>query len=212
MKTMTNKQKTQQILDYLDEILPNVGCELNYNKDYELVIAVMLSAQTTDVSVNQVTSKLFAKYTTLESLAKADLSDIEDIIHSIGLYKNKAKNLLGIANTLLDKYGGLVPSDKDELQTLPGVGNKTAGVIRAEIFHIPDLPVDTHILRISKRFGLVGKDADPYETEMKLKKLIDESLWIKTHHQLIHFGRYLCTARKPTCESCKLAHICNKSI
>ena len=111
-----------------------------------------------------------------------------------------------------EKYGGVVPSDKDELQTLPGVGNKTAGVIRAEIFHIPDLPVDTHILRISKRFGLVGKDTDPYETEMKLKKLIDESLWIKTHHQLIHFGRYLCTARKPACESCKLAHLCNKTI
>lgn len=209
---MTNKQKTQQILAYLDEIFPNVGCELNYQKDYELVIAVMLSAQTTDVSVNLVTAKLFSKYTSLESLAKASLSDIEDIIHSIGLYKNKAKNLLGIANTLLDKYGGVVPSDKDELQTLPGVGNKTAGVIRAEIFHIPDLPVDTHILRISKRFGLVGKDADPYETEMKLKKLIDESLWIKTHHQLIHFGRYLCTARKPACHSCKLAHLCHKTI
>lgn len=210
MKTMTNKQKTQQILDYLDEILPNVGCELNYNKDYELVIAVMLSAQTTDVSVNQVTSKLFAKYTTLESLAQVDLNDIENIIHSIGLYKNKAKNLLGIAQTLVDKYGGVVPSDKDELQTLPGVGNKTAGVIRAEIFHIPDLPVDTHILRISKRLGLAKEDDGPYEVEMKLKKIIDESRWIKTHHQLIHFGRYLCTARKPACETCKLAHLCHK--
>ena len=210
MKTMTNKQKTQQILDYLDEILPNVGCELNYSKDYELVIAVMLSAQTTDVSVNQVTSKLFAKYTTLESLAKADLSDIEDIIHSIGLYKNKAKNLLGIAQTLVEKYHGVVPSDKDELQTLPGVGNKTAGVIRAEIFHIPDLPVDTHILRISKRLGLAKEDDGPYEVEQELKKLIDESRWIKTHHQLIHFGRYLCTARKPACETCKIAHLCHK--
>ena len=207
---MTNKQKTQQILDYLDEIFPNVGCELNYTKDYELVIAVMLSAQTTDVSVNLVTEKLFKKYDSLESLAKADLGDIEDIIHSIGLYKNKAKNLIGIAQTLMDKYHGQVPQDKDELQTLPGVGNKTAGVIRAEIFCIPDLPVDTHILRISKRFQLVRQDADPYETEMKLKKLIDEFRWIKTHHQLIHFGRYLCTARKPACESCKLAHICHK--
>ena len=209
---MTNKQKTQQILDYLDEIFPNVGCELNYSKDYELVIAVMLSAQTTDVSVNLVTNKLFKKYDTLQSLAKADLSDIENIIHSIGLYKNKAKNVIGIAQTLLDKFNGVVPQDKNELQTLPGVGNKTAGVIRAEIYHIPDLPVDTHILRISKRFSLVKKDADPYEVEQKLKKLVDESRWIKTHHQLIHFGRYLCTARKPACESCKLAHICNKAI
>ena len=170
MKTMTNKQKTQQILDYLDEIFPNVGCELNYNKDYELVIAVMLSAQTTDTSVNQVTNKLFKKYVTLESLAKADLSDIEETIRSIGLYKNKAKNLIGIAQTLVDKYGGIVPSDKNELQTLPGVGNKTAGVIRAEIFNIPDLPVDTHILRISKRFGLAKENDGPYEVEQKLKK------------------------------------------
>ena len=208
--TMTNKQKTEQILDYLDEIFPNVGCELNYTKDYELVIAVMLSAQTTDASVNLVTRPLFKKYPTLESLAQAELSDIENIIHSIGLYKNKAKNIIGIAKVLVEKFNGVLPQDKDELQTLPGVGNKSAGVIRAEIFHIPDLPVDTHILRISKRFQLVNKDADPYETEMKLKKLIDESRWIKTHHQLIHFGRYLCTARKPSCESCKLAHICHK--
>ena len=207
---MTNKQKTEQILDYLDEIFPNVGCELNYSKDYELVIAVMLSAQTTDASVNLVTRPLFKKYPTLESLAQAELSDIENIIHSIGLYKNKAKNIIGIAKVLVEKFNGVLPQDKDELQTLPGVGNKSAGVIRAEIFHIPDLPVDTHILRISKRFQLVNKDADPYETEMKLKKLIDESRWIKTHHQLIHFGRYLCTARKPACESCKLAHICHK--
>ncbi len=207
---MTNKQKTQQILDYLDEIFPNVGCELNYTKDYELVIAVMLSAQTTDVSVNLVTAKLFAKYNTLESLAEASLTDVEDIIHSIGLYKNKAKNVIGIAKALVEQYNGVLPMDKDELQKLPGVGNKSAGVIRAEVFKIPDLPVDTHILRISKRFGLVNQDADPYETEQKLKKLIDESRWIKTHHQLIHFGRYLCTARKPACESCKLAHICKK--
>ena len=212
MMTMTNKQKIPQILDYLDEIFPNVGCELNYNKDYELVIAVMLSAQTTDTSVNLVTKKLFKKYTSLESLAKADLSDIEDIIRSIGLYKNKAKNVIGIAKVLHEKYNDVIPMDKDELQTLPGVGNKTAGVIRAEIFKIPDLPVDTHILRISKKLGLAKKEDGPYEVEMKLKKLIDESRWIKTHHQLIHFGRYLCVARKPACHSCKLYDICKKTI
>ena len=207
---MTNKQKTQQILDYLDEIFPNVGCELNYQKDYELVIAVMLSAQTTDASVNAVTAHLFLRYPTLESLANAKLEDIENEIHSIGLFKNKAKNIIGIAQTLIEKFDGVIPTDKDLLQELPGIGNKSAGVVRAEIFKIPDLPVDTHILRISKRFGLVNKDADPYETEQKLKKLIDEDRWIKTHHQLIHFGRYKCTAKKPACESCKLAHICHK--
>ncbi|MCR5184581.1 MAG: endonuclease III [Bacilli bacterium] len=206
---MTKKNKVNEIIAYLDEIFPDVGCELNYQKDYELVIAVMLSAQTTDISVNHVTAKLFKEYPTLEALANAKLEDVEDIIHSIGLYKNKAKNVIGIAQAVLTDFHGQIPMDKDELQKLPGVGNKTAGVIRAEIFKIPDLPVDTHILRIAKRFQLVNQNADPYETEMALKKMVDESHWIKLHHQLIHFGRYLCTARKPACASCKLAHLCN---
>ena len=207
---MTNKQKIPQITAFLDEILPNVGCELNYSKDYELVIAVMLSAQTTDASVNQVTAHLFSHYPTLESLANAQLEDIEQEIHSIGLFKNKAKNIIGIAQTLIERFDGVIPQDKDLLQQLPGIGNKSAGVVRAEIFKIPDLPVDTHVLRISKRLGLVNKDADPYDTEQILKKIINEDRWIKTHHQLIHFGRYICTARKPMCENCKLANICKK--
>ena len=201
---MTTKNKVSEISSFLDEVFPNVGCELNYNKDYELVIAVMLSAQTTDVSVNKVTPILFDKYKTLEELANASLFDVEEIIHSIGLYKNKAKKAIAIAKALVDNYGGVVPSDKNELQKLPGVGNKTAGVIRAEIFRIPDLPVDTHILRISKRLGLTNKDDDPLNTEIKLKKLFPESEWIKLHHQLIHFGRYMCTARSPQCEKCNL--------
>ena len=207
---MTIKNKIEEISSFLDETYPNVGCELNYNKDYELVIAVMLSAQTTDVSVNKVTPELCAKYKTLDELANANLFDVEEIIHSIGLYKNKAKNVIAIAKALVENYGGVVPSDKDELQKLPGVGNKTAGVIRAEIFRIPDLPVDTHILRISKRLKLVDEKADPYQTEIKLKKLFDEENWIKLHHQLIHFGRYMCTARSPQCEKCKLGAFCNK--
>ena len=194
----------------MDERYPSVGCELNYTKDYELVIAVMLSAQTTDISVNKVTAVLFSKYKSLEELYKANLEDIEDIIRSIGLYKNKAKNLLGIAQDLVNKYGGKVPFDKDELQKLPGVGNKTAGVIRAEIFQIPDLPVDTHILRISKRLKIVDSSADSYKTEIKLKSLIPEDRWIKTHHQLIHFGRDMCTARSPQCEKCKISEFCTK--
>lgn len=207
---MTKTNKIEIIQNYLDELLPNVGCELNYTKDYELVIAVMLSAQTTDAAVNNVTAVLFNRYPTLVSLAKAKIEDIEEIIKPIGLYKNKAKNLLNIAYILLNDYKGIVPSDKDELQKLPGVGNKTAGVIRAEIFKIPDLPVDTHILRITKRLGLADEKDGPYETEMKLKKLIDESRWIKTHHQLIHFGRYHCLARNPKCQNCKISEICCK--
>lgn len=207
--TMTNKVKV--ITDYLDELLPNVGCELNYTKDYELVIAVMLSAQTTDVAVNGVTAVLFSTYKSLEELANARFEDVEKIIHPIGMSKNKANNTIGIAKMLLENYNGIVPSDKDELQKLPGVGNKTAGVIRAEIFKIPDLPVDTHILRITKRLGLAKENDGPYETEMKLKKLIPEASWIKTHHQLIHFGRYHCLARSPKCENCKLREICGKN-
>lgn len=207
---MTTNNKINEIISYMDTLYPNVGCELNYHKDYELVIAVMLSAQTKDSAVNAVTAVLFNKYKTLEQLADADIKDIEEILRSIGLYKNKAKNLKAICQTLVRDYDGKVPIDKDVLQTLPGVGNKTAGVIRAEIFHIPELPVDTHILRISKRLKLTDQNADATETEQKLKRLFPKDRWIKTHHQLIHFGRYTCTAKNPQCENCKLSGFCTK--
>ena len=206
MKTM--KTNIKPLLDYLDEILPAAKCELLYTKDYELVIAVMLSAQTTDKSVNAVTPILFKKYQTLDALYDEPLEDIEEIIKPIGLYKNKAKNLKGIVKDLKERFNGVVPSNKDELMTLPGVGNKTAGVIRAEIFQIPDLPVDTHILRISKRLNLAKKDDEPIDVERKLKKIIPEERWIKSHHQLIHFGRYYCMARSPKCENCKISDMC----
>ena len=202
------KTNIKPLLDCLDEILPTAKCELLYTKDYELVIAVMLSAQTTDKSVNAVTPILFKKYPTLDALYNAPLEDIEEIIKPIGLYKNKAKNLKGIVKDLKERFNGVVPSNKDELMTLPGVGNKTAGVIRAEIFQIPDLPVDTHILRISKRLNLAKKDDEPIDVERKLKKIIPEERWIKSHHQLIHFGRYYCMARSPKCENCKISDMC----
>lgn len=206
MKTM--KTNIKPLLDYLDEILPTAKCELLYSKDYELVIAVMLSAQTTDKSVNAVTPILFKKYPSLDSLYNAPLEDIEEIIKPIGLYKNKAKNLKGIVKDLVGRFNSVVPSDKVQLMTLPGVGNKTAGVIRAEIFQIPDLPVDTHILRISKRLNLAKKDDEPIDVERKLKKIIPEERWIKSHHQLIHFGRYYCMARSPKCQNCKISDMC----
>ena len=199
------------LLEYLDEILPNAHCELNYKTDYELVIAVMLSAQTTDVSVNKVTAILFNKYPTLISLYNATYDEIAEIIKPLGLYKNKANNIIGIVHKLVDEYQGIVPSDKLELQKLPGVGNKTAGVVRAEFFNIPDLPVDTHILRISKRLNIANKNDEPIDVERKLKKLIPETRWIKSHHQLIHFGRYYCLAHSPKCENCKLRDFCNKN-
>ncbi len=203
------KTNISSLLNYLDELFPSARCELFYSKDYELVIAVMLSAQTTDKSVNAVTSVLFKKYQSLDELNNAPLEDIEEILKPIGLYKNKAKNLKGIVKDLIERVNYQVPSDKDELQTLPGVGNKTAGVIRAEIFQIQDLPVDTHILRISKRLNLAKKDDEPIDVERKLKKIIPEERWIKSHHQLIHFGRYFCTARSPKCAECKLKDSCN---
>ena len=206
MKMM--KTNIKPLLDYLDEILPTAKCELLYTKDYELVIAVMLSAQTTDKSVNAVTPILFKKYPTLDALYNAPLEDIEEMIKPIGLYKNKAKNLKGIVKDLKERFNSVVPSDKEQLTTLPGVGNKTAGVIRAEIFQIPDLPVDTHILRISKRLNLAKKDDEPIDVERKLKKIIPEERWIKSHHQLIHFGRYYCIARSPKCENCKISDMC----
>lgn len=203
-----NKSNINLFLDFLDERFSDARCELNYSKDYELVVAVMLSAQTTDVKVNKVTKVLFEKYSSLEKLANADFNDVESIIRPLGLSKNKAKNAIGIAQTLIEKFNGKVPTDKKNLQELPGVGNKSAGVIRAEVFKIPDLPVDTHISRVSKRLGIADEKDEPFDIEQKLKKLTPENKWIKLHHQIIFFGRYMCMAKKPECEHCKMCHFC----
>lgn len=205
---MLTKKQYKEVSSFLDSLFPNAKCELFYNQDYELVIAVMLSAQTTDKSVNNVTSHLFKKYPTLKSFVDADIIDIEKEIQSLGLYKNKARNIKGIAEVLYHDFNFVLPSDKDELQKLPGIGNKSAGVIRCEVFKIPDLPVDTHIIRISNRLGIATSKDEPIDIERKLKKLIPEEFWIKSHHQLIHFGRYFCTARNPKCEQCKLKKYC----
>lgn len=202
------KEKYKLISQYIDSLFPDAKCELFYQKDYELVIAVMLSAQTTDKAVNQVTESLFKDYPTLKDIDNASLEDIENHIKRLGMYKNKAANIKGIARVLLNDFDGVVPSDKDQLQRLPGIGNKSAGVIRCEVFKIPDLPVDTHIIRITNRLGIANKDDEPIDIERKLKKIIPEESWIKSHHQLIHFGRYFCTARSPKCNECKLRNIC----
>lgn len=196
------------ISNYVDSLFPNAKCELFYNRDYELAIAVMLSAQTTDKAVNAVTYKLFNDFPSLKALENATLEEIEERIKQLGLYKNKAKNIKGIVHKIITDFDGKLPSDKDLLQTLPGIGNKSAGVIRIEVFKIPDLPVDTHIIRISNRLGIATSKDEPIDIEKKLKKLIPESNWIKTHHQLIHFGRYFCTARSPKCEECSLRKYC----
>ena len=202
------KKSYLTVSNYIDSLFPDAKCELFYTQDYELVIAVMLSAQTTDKAVNNVTKSLFKDYPTLKDLDNASLEDIENHIKSLGLYKNKAANIKGIAHKLLTEFNGKVPSDKKLLQTLPGIGNKSAGVIRCEVFKIPDLPVDTHIIRIANRLGIANSKDEPIDIEQKLKKIIPEESWIKSHHQLIHFGRYFCTAKSPKCNECKLRNIC----
>ena len=202
------KENKELLLNYLDEILPNASCELNYSKDYELLLAVMFSAQTTDKKVNEATSKLFKKYDNLLDLNNISLEELEDSIRFIGLYKNKAKNAKKIMETLINKHNGVVPSDMDQLLALPGVGIKTANVVRAELFAIPAIAVDTHVERVSKRLGLINNKATPVDVEKKLEKMFEKDIHIKLHHQLIHFGRYHCLARNPQCENCKLVTFC----
>ena len=201
-------KKCTLIKEYLDEILPDARCALNYSKDYELVIAVMLSAQTTDKAVNNVTINLFNKYKTLEDFANASLFDVEEEIKRLGMYKLKAKNIIGICKNILENHGGIVPKEKELLTALPGVGVKTANVVRAELFNIPEIAVDTHILRISKRLALALEGDGPLEAEQKLRKLFPENLYIKLHHQLIWFGRTVCKAKNPDCENCQLKKFC----
>ena len=203
--------KAKAVINYLDEILPSVGCELHYQKDYELLIAVVLSAQTTDKSVNQVTPILFSKYQSLEELSRADVKDVENIIKSIGLYKNKAKNIVELSKVLVNKYDSKVPREKEVLVTLPGVGNKTAGVTRLELFNDQELPVDTHVARIAKRLKFASNNDEPIVIEKKLKKAFPKDRWGKLHHQFIHFGRYICTSKNPQCENCKIKGFCREN-
>lgn len=202
------KNNKERILSFFDELFPNAGCELIYHKDYELLIAVMLSAQTTDQSVNKVTPILFSKYPTLEDIANADILDLEECIKTIGMYRQKARHLKSIAIDLINKFEGKVPSLKEELTSLSGVGVKTANVVRAELFNIPEIAVDTHVHRVSRRLYLAAKDDDVVEVERKLRKILPEERYIRTHHQMIHFGRYFCKAINPNCKECRLQDIC----
>ena len=203
-------EKMKQIENYLDYLYPDPKCELHYTKDYELLIAVMLSAQATDKSVNQVTAVLFARYPTLEALKDAKLEDIIDIIRPIGTYNRKAIYLLDIANTLWNQYDGCVPNDRKALESMPGVGRKVANVVLSEWFHEPNIAVDTHVDRVSKRLGLAKEQDSVLEVEKKLQKLYKKEDWSKRHLQIVLFGRYYCKSQKPLCENCLLRNICTK--
>ncbi len=193
---------------YLDELFPNPKCELNYNNDYELLIAIVLSAQSTDKRVDTVTPILFNKYNSLKTLKKAHLEDLESIIRPVGSFRKKASYIKNIATIIEDDYNGIVPKDRDLLIKLPGVGRKTANVFLGEFYNIPCIAVDTHVERVSKRLKLASKKDDPLKIEKKLEKVFSKDVWAKRHLQLVLFGRYYCKAIKPECMNCKLKDIC----
>lgn len=203
-------KKTDYILDELEKIFPDAKCELIHSNPFELVCAVSLSAQTTDERVNMVTGELFKRYPTPNDLANADLDEVEDLIKSIGLYHNKALNLIAMAKKLVEDFDSTVPSDIDSLCTLNGVGRKTANVVRLVAFDIPSIPVDTHVSRVSKRLGLANIDDDVSIIEKKLAKKVKKSRWNRMHHLFIFFGRYLCKAKNPECFRCPFKDICRE--
>lgn len=197
-----------KITDYLDNLFPNPICELNYNKDYELLLAIVMSAQTTDKRVNTVTEVLFKKYDSLEKLANAELEDIEEIIRPIGTFKKKSIFIKEIAKRLLKDNHTIVPNDREYLESLPGVGRKTVNVFLSVIYNEPAIAVDTHVERVSKRLGLAGVNDNVLEVERKLMKKLPKDKWSKTHHQMVHFGRYKCKSMAPLCTDCQLKDIC----
>lgn len=197
----------KEITEYMNLIFPNARCELFYTKDYELLLAVMLSAQTTDKRVNMVTKPLFEKYDTLLKLNELSLEEIENEIKTIGIYKNKAKNFKNIVESLI-LNGGYVPNDRKYLESLKGVGRKTANVVLSNLYNEPCFAVDTHVNRVSKRLYIAALNDDVLTVENKLMKFFPKKHWVNLHHQLVLFGRYICKSQNPSCEECKFNGKC----
>ena len=202
------KVTKDELISYLESLHNDAKCALNYTNDYELLIAIILSAQTTDESVNKVTPILFSKYKNIKDLSNADQADVENIIHQIGLYKNKSSNIIKCAQKLNEDGYTNIPDSFDYLITLPGVGRKTANVFLAEYYNKNTLGIDTHILRISKRLGISKEDSDVLKVEKDLKEFIGDYPTKKFHHMMIVFGRNECTAKKPMCKDCKIKEKC----
>lgn len=200
-----------QILDELETLFPDAHCELVHETPFQLLVAVVLSAQTTDASVNRVTPDLFAKWPDAASLQHAPLEEVESVLRRLGLYRTKSKNIIALSRELMDRFDGTVPQSFKDLESLPGVGRKTANVVRSVAFDIPSMAVDTHVERVSKRLGLAQPEDDPRKVEEKLRRKLPRARWNRAHHELIFFGRYFCTARKPKCEDCPFASFCKKS-
>ncbi|MBO5022104.1 MAG: endonuclease III [Clostridia bacterium] len=199
----------KEIQQHFDNLFPAPKCELNYKSEYELLVAVILSAQCTDKRVNVVTKELFKRYNTPHKMLSLTQQQLEDKIHSCGFYHNKAKNILAMSRQLVEEYQGEVPSSTEELQKLAGVGRKTANVVYAEAFGGQAIAVDTHVLRVSNRLGFV-KTKQPHECELALMQKFDRASWGKLHLQMLLFGRYICKAKNPNCENCPFKTICNK--
>ena len=204
---MVKKEDINKILDILEETYPQAECALDHQNVYQLIVAVALSAQTTDKSVNQVTPALFEKYQTPYELAVADPEEVAQYIKRIGMYKTKSKNIVGLAKSLVENFGGQVPDDYGALVSLPGVGRKTANVVLSVGFGHQRIAVDTHVFRVANRIGLVH-EKDVLKTELALMDRIPEERWSRTHHSLIFHGRQCCDARKPKCDQCPIVEYC----
>lgn len=207
MSNLISSELIPEVISELEIMHPDAMCALDHVDTFELLIAVVLSAQTTDISVNKVTPALFAKYPDPAALSRASREDVEDIIRTIGLYKNKSANIIKLSGMLLDKFGGIVPDNFDDLVSLPGVGRKTANVVLAEGFGVPRIAVDTHVFRVANRIGITDAK-DVTATEESLMDRLPEAQWIRAHHLLIFHGRRICHARKPECSVCRLRGIC----
>ena len=205
---MTKRERYRGVIGWFEKNRPVVETELQYIDPFQLIIAVILSAQCTDKRVNMITPALFEAYPTPEKLSKATPEDVNEYIKSVSYPNNKSKHLVGMANMLINEFSGIVPSDIDELQKLPGVGRKTANVIVSVVFNKPAMAVDTHVFRVANRIGLTTNSKTPLHTEKELVKNIPEKFISKAHHWLILHGRYICTARKPKCEECGISQWC----
>ena len=204
------KEKREEVIKTMLKEYKGAKCALDYNSNFGLLVAVVLSAQTTDVAVNKVTPELFKKFPDAFAMANAKQSQIEKYIRTIGLYKNKSKNVLALSKDLVERFNGEVPDDFDSLTSLPGVGRKTANVVLAELFGHQTIAVDTHVFRLANRIGLVAAD-NVLDTEKQLQKVIPEHNWTKMHHALIWHGRRVCTAKNPNCAECCIKDFCKKN-
>lgn len=207
---MLNKTQIRFCLDKMGEMFPDAHCELNHSNPFELVIAVSLSAQCTDALVNKVTKDLFKKYKTPEDYLQVPLEELQSDIRSIGLFRNKAKNIQSLCRMVLDEYGGEIPMTRDELTRLPGVGRKTANVVMSVAYNIPAIAVDTHVERVSKRLAICRWKDSVLEVEKTLMRKVPKEEWSVTHHRLIFFGRYHCKAQNPQCPTCPILDVCRE--